>query len=206
MKKNKLHKTAPKLSEISLNKSGFEIPDNYFETIENAVLNELKVDKIQSEITKETFTTPENYFESIEDIVIAKLKSEVIQKKTKNTIPENYFDTIEAAVLAKVKETTKVITLKTRLIKYIAPIAIAASLLLIFVLNNNTTSVSFDSLTSLEIENWINNGSVDYDALSVASMYPEIELNNDVLTTYISDEEVLEYLYEEDLENIIYKN
>lgn len=206
MKNNKLHKIAPKLSEISLNKSGFEIPENYFETIENAVLSELNVDTIQSKTTKETFTTPENYFDSIEDLVITKLKSEVIHKNIENSIPENYFESVEETVLAKISVSPKVISLKTRLIKYIAPVAIAASLLLIFVLNNNSTKVSFDSLTFNEVENWIVNGSVDYDALSVASMYPEIELKNEIFPISISDNEVLDYLYDEDLEAIIYEN
>ena len=206
MKKNKLHKIAPKLSEISLKKSGFEIPDNYFETIENAVLSELNIDEIDFKISKKTFTTPENYFESIEDIVIAKLKSEVIHKNIESSIPKNYFDSIEETVLTKIMASPKTIQLKTRFIKFIAPIAIAASLLLVFVLNNNSTNVSFDSLTLNEVENWIANGSIDYDALSVASMYPEIELKNEIFTISISDNEVLDYLYEEDLEAIIYEN
>ena len=206
MKKKKLHKIAPKLSEISLIKSGFEIPDTYFETIENAVLSKLKADKIQSKKTKEIFTTPEKYFDSIEDIVIAKLKSEVIHKNIENSIPKNYFNSIEETVLTKISASQKIIQFKTSLTKFIAPIAIAASLLFIFTLNNNSTNVSFDSLTLNEVENWIANGSIDYDALSVASMYPEIELNNEIFSISVSDNEVLNYLYEEDLEAIIYEN
>tara|TARA_R110001583_G_scaffold4351_2_gene25174 strand:+ start:8828 stop:9448 length:621 start_codon:yes stop_codon:yes gene_type:complete len=206
MKKKKLHKIAPKLSEISLKKSGFEIPDTYFETVEKAVLSELNVDKIQSNTTKEIFTTPENYFNSIEAIVIARLKSEVIHKNIENSIPKNYFDSIEETVLTKISASSKIIQLKTRLTKFIVPIAIAASILLIFVLNDNSTTVSFDSLTLNEVENWIANGSIDYDALSIASMYPEIELKNEIFTISVSDNEVLNYLYEEDLDAIIYEN
>lgn len=206
MKKKDLHKIAPKLCEISLNKIGFEIPKNYFETIEDSVLTELKAKNLHHKINIETFKTPENYFNSVEDIVIAKLKSEVVQNKNDVTIPENYFDTIEETVITKIKASPKVISLKSRFVKFVIPISIAASLLLIFVLNNKSTSVSFESLSSSEIENWINNGNIDFNALNIASMYPEIELNNEIFSSIISDDEVLEYIYEEDFDELIYEN
>lgn len=174
MKKEDVHKIIPKLSEISLKKTGFELPKNYFETVE--------------------------------DIVIAKLKSEVIQNKNDNVIPENYFEILETKVISEIKTTTKVISLKNRFIKFAAPIAIAASILLVFTLNNTPETITFDTLTSSEIENWIDNGSVDIDALNIISIYPEIELNDEIYSYSLSDEEVLNYLYEENLEDIIYEN
>lgn len=206
MKKNNLHKIAPKLREISLKKSGFEIPANYFETIEDAVIAKLKTNKLLLKGTQNPFIVPDNYFNSIEDIVITKLKAEALHIKNSNSIPENYFETLENKVLSEIKTTPKVISLKSKFIKYVAPIAIAASLLLIFVLNNSSTNVTFASLSSSEIENWIDNGSIDIDALTIASIYPEIELNDEIYSESLSDEEVLEYLYQENLENILYEN
>ncbi len=206
MKRKDIHKIAPKLSEISLKKTGFEIPENYFESIEDAIIAELKAKTLLEKGTKETFKTPENYFDSIEEIVISKLKAEVIQNNTETTIPRDYFDTLEDQVLSKIKTTPKVIFLKSKFIKFLAPIAIAASLLLVFVLNNNSTTVTFESLASSEIETWIDNGNIDIDALSIASIYPEIELNNEIYSASLSDDEVFEYLNEEDLEDIIYEN
>lgn len=175
MKKEDLHKIAPKLSEIPLDKSGFE--------------------------------TPENYFNAIEDIVIARLKAEVVQNNHEKVKPsENYFDSIEDRVLTKIKTTPKVISLKSKIVKFAVPITIAASLLLVFILNDNSNAVTFDSLSISEIENWIENGTIDIDASSIASMYPDIELDNDYFSSSISDNEVLEYLYEEDLDEIIYEN
>ena len=206
MKRKDLHKIAPKLSEISLDKSGFEIPENYFDSIEDGVIAELKSENLLKKETTETFKTPENYFNSIEDMVLAKLKATAIQNNTESTIPKNYFDTLEDQVLSKIKTTPKVISLKSRFIKFAAPIGIAASLLLVFVLNNNSTTVTFESLASSEIETWIDNGSIDIDALSIASIYPEIELNSEMYSVSLSDDEVLEYLNDEDLENLIYEN
>ena len=210
MKKKDLHKLAPKLSEISLKKSGFEIPTNYFDTIEDAVFAELKAENLQNKTTKKAFKTPENYFNSLEDIVIAKLKAEAIQlgNERSNEIPEDYFKAVEETIFTKIKTTPKVISLKSRFVKFVIPIAIAASLLLIVTLNTNSNqdSISFDSLTTTDIENWIENGNIDIDALTRASIYSDIELNNNSYTSSISDEEVLDYLNNEDLELIIYEN
>ncbi|WP_299523155.1 hypothetical protein [uncultured Lutibacter sp.] len=206
MKRKDLHKIAPKLSEISLEKVGFEIPENYFDSIEDAVIAELKSENLLKKETEKTFKTPENYFNSIEDIVLAKLKAAAIQNNTESTIPKNYFDTLEDQVLSKIKTTPKVISLKSRFIKFVVPIGIAASLLLFFVLNNNSAPLTFESLASSEIETWIDNGNIDIDALSIASIYPEIELKSDIYSSSLSDDEVLEYLNDEDLENLIYEN
>jgi len=206
MKKEDVHKIIPELSEISLKKTGFELPKNYFETVEDTVIATLKTENLQNKINSKTFKTPDNYFDSIEDIVLAKLKAEVIQSKNDNQIPENYFETLETKVISEIKTAPKVISLKTKLTKFIAPIAIAASLLLVFVLNNNSTTVSFESLAVTDIESWIDNGSIDIDALSIASIYPDIELDTKMYSVSLTDEEVLDYLYEENLEELIYEN
>ncbi len=208
MKKKDLHKIAPKLSKNSLKKTGFKIPDKYFDTIEDAVFAELKAENFHENSNKNIFKTPKKYFNSVEDIVIAKLKAEAIQTNNKDTneIPKNYFNSVEETVLSKINSETKVISLKNMLVKVIAPIAIAASLLLIFTLNTKQNSISFDSLATADIENWIDNGNIDIDALNMDSIYSDIELNNDMYSASLSDEEVLDYLYEEDLEEIIYEN
>ena len=175
MKKENLHKIAPKLSNIALEKTGFGIP--------------------------------KNYFNDFEDIVIAKLKAEVIQyDPKKGNVPENYFASLEDTVLTKIKAFQKIISIKRRIVKFAVPIAVAASLLLIFTVTNNKNTVTFESLAISDIENWINNGTIDIDASSIASIYPDIELNNDYFSSSISDNEVLEYLYEEYLDEIIYEN
>ncbi|MBN4082823.1 hypothetical protein JYT50_00390 [bacterium AH-315-A23] len=162
-----------------------------------------------SNIPRDTtrFELPENYFDAFEDIVIARLKAEIIQNDHENVkLPENYFDSIEATVLTKIETSPTIISLRSRIVKFAVPIAIAASLLLFFMLNDDSNTVTFDSLALSEIENWIDNGTIDIDASSIASIYPEIELNNDYVSSSISDNEVLEYLYEEDLEEIMNDN
>jgi hypothetical protein len=208
MNKKDLHKIAPKLSELSLKKSGFEIPDKYFDTIEDAVFAELKADKFQKKSQKETFKTPDDYFDNVEDIVIAKLKAEAIQNKNiyNTETPKDYFNSVDETIFSKIKTETKVVSLKNRLTKIIAPLAIAASLLLIFTLNNQEKSITFESLATSDIENWIYNGNVEIDALSIASIYPNIEISDIIYTSTVTEEEYIDYLNSEDLELIMYEN
>ena len=116
-----------------------------------------------------------------------------------------YFDTIEDRVLNKVKAPKAVFSIKI-FTTYIAPIAIAASLLLIFILNTNQKTITFDSLATSEIEQFIDNGFVDINSESLALAFSSVEIPTNIMSATISEEEVLDYLYTEDLEAIIYEN
>lgn len=204
MKKQKLHKVAPILSSIS-KKSGFMVPNAYFETLEVDVLSKIKAQELNSKIDKNSFKTPEAYFNSVEDIVIAKLKAESLQQNKNANVPDSYFDTIEASVISKLKTPKKVISLKT-VSKYLAPIAVAASLLLIFTLNINKKTITFESLATSDIEQFIDYGMVDIDTQTLASTFSDIEIKTEELDLLLSDTEVLNYLTDEDLETFIYTN
>ncbi len=204
MKKFKLHKIAPLLSEILRKKGGFEVPENYFDSLEDDVLSKITVENFKIKPSS-GFKTPENYLDSIENEVISKLKAEVLQNKKTDNIPPNYFDTVETNVFDKINSERKIITLK-RAAKIVAPIAIAASLLIIFILNSTPKTTSFDSLDIAEIEQLIENGFVDIDTETLVIAFSDIDFSTDNLGATISDDEVLNYLYEEDLESIIYEN
>lgn len=205
MKKEKLHIIAPNLSEISLKKSAFKVPDNYLETTEDEVIAKIYLQKIVQKNSTSNFNIPTDYFNTIEEITLTKLKAEAIAIKNNAEIPSDYFETFEDRVLTKVKASQKVISLK-QIAKYMAPLAVAASLLLFFILNTNTKKVTFDSLATSEIEQFIESGLVDINAITLAETFSEIDLSTNNLTNTISDEEVLDYLTVEDIENIIFEN
>ena len=205
MEKNKLHIIAPILSEISLKGTGFEIPQNYMSAVEENVISELMLQKKYQKETSSTFKLPENYFDEIEDVVLAKLKTEIVKNKDPYNLPDNYFDTIEDRVLNKMRADKKVFSIK-KITAYLAPIAIAASLLLIFILNTNKKTITFDSLATAEIEQFIDNGNVDINSESLALAFSSVEIPTNIMRTLISEEEVIDYLYTEDLEAIIYEN
>ena len=205
MKNNKLHKTGSKLSEISLKSSGFNVPDNYFDTIEDAVLSEIIVINIESTKNKKAFKTPDNYFKSVEDLVIIKLKSEVIQNENIQKTPENYFTSFEDTILNKLDTNLEITSKRRKIIKIIAPLAIAASLLLTFVLRTNSSTISFDSVTSTEIETWITEGHIDANEYNIASVFEDIELEIGFISLTLEDDEAFDYLYNEDIDDFIFE-
>ncbi|MDC9723315.1 MAG: hypothetical protein PSN34_11195 [Urechidicola sp.] len=172
MTPEELKNIAPKLSELKAMKTGFEVPNGYFE--------------------------------SLEDKVISKIKSDVIKD-----IPEGYFDTIEDRVFEKIKrEDPKVISLKSRLVKIAAPLAIAASILLLITLQLFKTSNEdiFANLETSEIETWINNGDLDLNTFEITSVYNDANFENIELYDSYSDNDLLEYLDDIDLESLILTN
>jgi len=193
-----------KVTKSQVKNTGFKVPMNYFNTVEEAVLSKLSSDKFSK---KNGFNVPDNYFNSLEDIVLTKLKAEAIQKNSTNTIPDNYFATVEDDVLNKIKSERKpkVIHLKY-ITKIVAPIAIAASLLLLMYLNTTSKTYTLDNISTASIENYFEDGENDIDILSIASLYTESELEEESYDSTITNTEVEKYLSKEDLEDIIYEN
>ncbi|MFD1292433.1 hypothetical protein ACFQ5N_01185 [Lutibacter holmesii] len=204
MNTTKLHTIAPTLSKIS-RKSGFLIPDTYLETVENDVLTKVKTSSFNATLNEQKFETPKEYFNNLEDIVLTKLKAEAIQEENSNNIPSDYFDSLEDTVISKLTATKKVYTLKN-ITKYVAPIAIAASLLFIFILNTNQETVSFDSLAIAEIEALIDQGIVDADTDLLATAFSDIELATNDENSIFTNNEAFDYLSDEDLELLMYEN
>ena len=181
------------------------MPKNYFNTVEENVISTLNLQEIQPK-EAEVFKTPENYFDTVEEITLAKLKAEIAQTTNNTEIPAAYFDTVEDRVFSKIKADKKVITLK-KVLSYAAPLAIAASLLLIFMLNTKQQEpVTFASLETAEIEAFINNGLVDIEPENLANAFSDIEFPTTILTTSLTENEVYDYLTDEDLETLIYEN
>ena len=204
MKKVKLHTIAPTLSEIST-KSGYTVPNAYFESIEDGVMAKMKLSNFDNKLKENKFKTPERYFDNLEDIVLTKLKAEAIHKDNTGEIPFDYFETFEDTVIDKLNTSKKVYTLKN-ITKYIAPIAIAASLLLLFILNTKQETVSFDSLAITEIEALIDEGIIDADTDLLAIAFSDIELTTEYQNSFLTDTEALDYLSDEDLEMLMYEN
>jgi hypothetical protein len=206
MKKNKLHKLAPLLSKNTFKNSALEIPANYFDSIEDAVLAKIKARELKKISRDQIFETPENYFDNVDAIIIAKLKAEALQNSITDTIPKPYFDAIEDVVLHKIKTNSRILSLKNNTIKYAAPFAIAASILLLVILNSSKKTITFDSIATSDIEASIDDGLIDIDADNLVTIFSDIELNESDLIASLSDDEVLDYLSNEDLDEIMYEN
>ncbi|MDV7188050.1 hypothetical protein R3X25_12220 [Lutibacter sp. TH_r2] len=209
MENKELHKIAPTLSKLKEKGTGFTVPENYFNTTEEHIIREFKLKKITKNNLTSEFKTPKNYFESLENNVLSNLHLEKLQPKNKLEVPDNYFDSIEDNVFEKLKiqqKQPKVISLKQRLTKILVPVAIAASLLLIFTLTTNSNNNSFEAIATTEIENWIDNGQVDIDAYQLASIYNDIEIDDNFIAETISEDDLMEYLNDENIEQLILAN
>ncbi len=206
MKKKKIHNIAPILSEISQKNSVFKVPEKYFDCVEDDVSAKIKTLSIKKFTSNKAFDKPDNYFDTVEDIIIVKLKAEALHAPKNEDIPKTYFDSIEDVVLNKIKTKSKVISLKSSIIKYAGTLAIAASLLLLIILNTKDNAVTFDSIATSDIEESIEDGLIDIDAENLVTIFSDIEINDNYLMASLSDDEVLEYLNNEDLDEIIYEN
>lgn len=201
MNKEELHKIAPILSKTKKD-SGFSIPKNYFDTIEEIVFSEIKLDTVNSS-DKNSFKVPDAYFNTVEDNVLGQLNLEKLNSNA--DIPTDYFETFEDRVFKKLKPVKKKIKIIS-FTKYFAPIAIAASIAIIFTLNLNSKPVTFESLATSDIEEFIDYGFIDIDTQTLASTFSDIEFETDELNYYLTNNEALDYLSDEDLETIIYEN
>lgn len=183
--------------------SGFKTPKGYFDTIENDVFSKLSLKAFPKKVG---YTIPENYFDTIESNVITKIDANEFRKQHNYDVPKDYFSTIEDNVFKKIQEEDtnkpKVINLRLRLIKVFAPIAVAASLLLLFTLytNKNNDNFNFDSLAVTDVENWIENDYISLDSYEIAEVYSDVSFEDDFNE---DDIELLDYINGTDIESAL---
>lgn len=190
------------LENNSLKKNSFNVPNGYFDSLEETVFSKLSEEKFPD---KKGFITPENYFDQIEDTVLEKLEAQKFSKTTGFEVPDNYFDTVESAVVKKIPgKEPKVINFRRKLLTRILPLASAAAIALFFILNyNRTKSADLDKIATSEIENWIENDLIAVDAYEIAEVYQDVELENQGLYT---EEEIYDYLNGTDIETLFIEN
>jgi hypothetical protein len=162
--------------------------------------NNYSLEHMKSTIqNKSGFSTPENYFDTVEDAVFSKIKAQSFSKENAFTAPKNYFENFEDSLFTKIdfpQKEVKVISLKSRLLQII-PAAAAASVLLFIGLNYFTFSdaTSFDSISTGEIENWLDDSYINNASSTVNFVDADFKDSNALEEdTSIKDEDILEYL------------
>lgn len=171
-----------KLNLNNIKKTGFKTPNNYFDAVEDNLMNAIKQEN-NGNLSKETgFKTPDNYFNTIEDVIINKIET---------------------------KTTPKLISLfSKRNLLYASSIAAAVLLFLnLFVFEKELT---FESLDRETVENYIIEIGIDYyelTALFSENEYYELATllsENNFLEHTITDESLENYLLDNlDLEELI---
>jgi hypothetical protein len=146
------------------------------------------------------FSVPKNYFNTAEDCFSSFLLEKEIPEKSGFSVPKNYFKKVEKLILEKTgfKKEAKVISLKSKFLKY-TPAAAAASIALFLSINyftsSNASEINFDTLDRTDIENWIVENSNDLsDKDFVTLLHIEISNENDFALTDLQNDAIEEYI------------
>ena len=82
----------------NIKKTGFKVPEDYFNSLEDAILSEIT---LKEKVSNSGFKTPKDYFEALEDVIIEKVTkkdtSKVISLFSKKNLV--YASSIAAAIL-----------------------------------------------------------------------------------------------------------
>lgn len=162
---------------------------------------------------KSGFSVPKNYFSDAEDTFSSFLIEDKFPESNGFEIPDNYFDNVEENILQKInttKKETKVISLRSRIIKLI-PASIAATIALFltfnYLLNLNNDDINFNTVAQSEIENWIIENANDLSDTDFATILnSEIMNENDFALTSIKNDEIEEYIISTDNTSLLNKN
>jgi len=175
----------------------------------------------------EGFLTPEGYLEDLEDKLLSVMRdretateeqpvildrsSVVYQGKDKAyevsehgfRVPAGYFDGLEKRLIEGVASEKNRRTWLDR--NKIITLSIAASLLLLIGIrfyNPNEATEDLHALSTSEIDTWIDNGLVTFNSYDITETFDDLELYPDLG----SEQEVLDYLGEVDVENLMTEN
>jgi hypothetical protein len=164
--------------------------------------NEIKhsVDFINKKAGNGTgFSVPTNYFKELELDIEAKITAETFKKETAFNVPDSYFENIENSILENIsldENTTKVITLKERILKTI-PYASVASIALFIGLNtfvfNTTETLTFETISDTEIEYWLNENTISTAEIATL-LEDEISNENAFSFANIEDDSIEDYI------------
>jgi|TARA_B110000263_G_scaffold218889_1_gene205807 hypothetical protein len=146
------------------------------------------------------FSVPKDYFDTAEDRFSSFLIEKELPEETGFFVPENYFQTVEKSILKKTgfKKEVKVISLKSKFLKYI-PVAAVASIALFLSINyftsSNYSEINFDLLERTDIENWIVENSNELsDKDFITLLHNEISNENDFALTDLQNDAIEEYM------------
>jgi hypothetical protein len=153
----------------NIKNTGFKVPKDYFNTLEDTILSKIKAESILKDIDSPGFEMPNGYLDTLEDTVF-------------NTLPK--------------KENSKVISLfsKKNLI-YITGVAAAIVIMFSFFWNN--TNASEMELDYEMVESYLIDQNIS--SFEFASLLTEEELlniNSEIMDEAYNDESMEDYLLE----------
>tara|TARA_R110000772_G_scaffold55661_1_gene127048 strand:+ start:1559 stop:2059 length:501 start_codon:yes stop_codon:yes gene_type:complete len=157
-------------------KSGFKVPENYFDNFEKRLFN-----TIESEtLPKETgFKAPDGYFDNLEDTLLQKLNA--------------------------TEKPQKVISLNSRRTwVYLTAIAACLTIIISMLIKDESIVKQIDSIKTVTIENYIDEGYLELESYEVLALLDDDDLADLNFESDIFSEESLEnYLLENSIEETL---
>ena len=155
-------------------KSGFKVPENYFEDFESEMLD--------------TFCLEPDMLN-------------IIEKDSGFKVPSYYFETLENKIFDRIENSEaegKVIPLyRTRKFYYYAAVAAVFVGLISTLLFNPVQKNTFDSIELSAIEAYMDSGNIDFNYNEISAIiYEEDYVFDNITKSNLSDDAVFEYLNE----------
>lgn len=183
------------LKPLKGDQGGYKIPENY---LENFSMGSDAVSGLPQK-SDTGFVVPDGYFEHFESKLLETNKKS--EPKSGFITPEDYFENFRVKTGQENKK-TKVRSLSGKLIFKIGYAAVAASILLFFVLNlpKESNSENLTELNTLDIESWVYENAAQFNTEEIAEVFQQNELT---LNSFDYDSEVNSYLSEKDIESML---
>ena len=154
----------------------------------------MKKNKLQN-IESSGFNTPKDYFSKLEDSILSHVQLENKINTSAFITPENYFESLEDRISNQIsdKQETRVLSLVSKR-TVIAVTSIAAAIVLLFNLNIIDNGISFDTIETEALENYVS--SQEFETLDMeAELIEDIDISSFILEEAISDASLENYLY-----------
>lgn len=149
----------------NIKSTGFKTPEDYFESLEDAVFSKMNEQQIASKVTSTGFEVPTDYFETLDAKIVSRVE---------------------------IQPTPKVISLfNWKKVAYIS--GIAASVILAINIFSNSNPLTFDDLETASIENYLI--SQDLNSYDIAPYLGTADLSSEnFVENTINSSEIEDYL------------
>lgn len=121
---NDWKKDAPVLAAMQKS-NPFNIPNGYFESVDDRVKSAIFIDGLNKELNGDGFEVPQNYFENLTERIETNIKISALPKAEDSfSVPEHYFDGLKHRITERIaaeqpKQTAKIVPLWRRnILKY----------------------------------------------------------------------------------------
>ena len=161
----------------NIKKTGFKTPKNYFQNLEDQIMDTIKLDNALKSIDDAGFKIPQGYLDTLEDVVLTKV--------TKTSNPK---------VISILNKQTLI---------YIS--GVAAAVLIMFNIFWNKTETTIDTLDAELVENYfIDQGINTFEIAALLTNDEEINIDIEIFDETFNNDSLEDYLLENmDLEDFI---